>query len=318
MILNRRDFLLGAATVPVALAKIMAAGTSRYRIGITTNTRGGWEDDVFLSFREAREVGYRNVESFVHYFTDYFDKPAELQNKMDEIGVRFVTISNGGPMEMRFEDPSKHARLIEDHMRLVRFIKKFGCKHLKINMGPRRSSGTTTEDLVEMAKVLNDLGRRITDEGLKLAVHAHMWSQFENRKEIDFIMQNTSPIHVGFVLDTGQITMAGIDPVKLAQELGHRILEFHLKDTKPEHRGGAKRRIERPDVMKDPPFFELGTGGVDFPALKSHLDKIEWKGWLTVELDSSPIRGPKESARISKKYLEEKLGIPVSRVTNDE
>jgi inosose dehydratase len=116
---------------------------------------------------------------------------------------------------------------------------------------------------------------------------------------------------VFFVLDTGHITMAGIDPVELTRALGHRIVEFHLKDVMPEHRGGAKVRRERNDPMKDPIFFELGKGGVDFPGIKAHLDKIGWRGWLTVELDSSPSRPPKESARMSRKYIERTLKIKV-------
>ncbi len=304
MKLSRREFLAGAA------APLLAAGAD-YRVGITTNTRGGWEKDVFLSFREARAVGYRNVESFVNYFLSYFDKPDELRRKIDEIGVRFVTISNGGSMETHFEDPSRRAKLLDDHMRLVRFIKLFGCDHLKINTGARRPTGTTDEDLRNMAATLNELGRRISDEGMRFAVHAHMWTQFENRHEIDTIMETTNPRHVSFVLDTGHITMAGMDPVELTRRLGHRIAEFHLKDTLPEYRGGAKQRRERNDVMKDPIFFELGKGGVDFPAIKAHLDRIGWKGWLTVELDSSPYRPPRESARISREYIEKVLKIPV-------
>jgi inosose dehydratase len=105
--------------------------------------------------------------------------------------------------------------------------------------------------------------------------------------------------------------MAGIDPVELTRTLGRRIIEFHMKDTAPEHRGGAKQRRERNDPMKDPIFFELGKGGVDFPAIKASLDKIGWHGWLTVELDSSPYRPPKESARISRNYIENTLGIKV-------
>lgn len=296
------------------LAFLAAAGlraaSARYRVGITTNTRGGWEKDVFGSFREAREIGYRYVESFIHYFTDYWEKPQELQQRLDEIGVRFVTISNGGPLEMRFHDPARHETLIRDHLRLVRFIKHFGCTHLKINLGSRRPEGTTDEDLRHIVKVLAELGRRCREEeGVKLAPHAHMWSQFENRREIDFVLANTDPNDVYFVLDTGHITMAGIDPVELARTLGHRIVEFHLKDTKPETRGGAKSRLERPDMMNDPPFFPLGHGGVDFPALKAHLDRIGWNGWLTVELDSSPWRPPKESARMSFEYIERTLGI---------
>jgi sugar phosphate isomerase/epimerase len=307
---TRREFL--ASTIAAALTAPNVLAAARYRIGITTNTRGGWESDVWLSFREARTVGYRHVESFIHYFKDYYDDKADqLQKKLDEVGVRFVTISNGNPLEMHFEDPTKHEQIIAEHLRLIRFIKRLGCEHLKINMGPRRPTGTTDEDLKQMARVLGEIGKRSADEGIKFAVHAHMWSQFENRREIDYVMEHTNAKQVYFVLDTGHITMAGIDPVELTRKLGHRIVEFHLKDTKPEHRGGAKTRLERPDMMKEPPFFPLGHGGVDFPALKTQLDKINWQGWLTVELDSSPWRPPKESARISREYLEKTLGLAI-------
>ena len=106
--------------------------------------------------------------------------------------------------------------------------------------------------------------------------------------------------------------MAGIDPLELTRAYASRIIEFHLKDVRPENRGGARQRRERNDVMKDPIFFELGKGGVDFPGIKAHLDKIGWQGWLTVELDSSPYRPPKKSARISRDYIEKILHIQVA------
>ena len=122
-------------------------------------------------------------------------------------------------------------------------------------------------------------------------------------------MQNTDPKSVYFVLDTGHITMAGMNPVELARKLGHRIVEFHMKDVKPENRGGAKTRLEKMDGMHGPVFLPARQGGVDFPALKAHLDNIRWQGWLTVELDTSPWRPPKESARMSREYLEKSLKI---------
>jgi sugar phosphate isomerase/epimerase len=67
-------------------------------------------------------------------------------------------------------------------------------------------------------------------------------------------------------------------------------------------------------MMADPPFFPLGHGGVDFPAIKAHLDSIGWQGFLTVELDTSPFRPPKESARMSLNYLRGTLGLDPSKV----
>src|SRR5258707_12135207 len=112
MSITRRDFL--ASTAVAGLAK--AAPESRYRVGITTNTRGGWEKDVFLSFREAHEAGFRYVESFINYFMPFLDKPAERQKKIDEIGVKFVTLSNGAPLQMAFEDPAKRQKLHSRHL----------------------------------------------------------------------------------------------------------------------------------------------------------------------------------------------------------
>jgi inosose dehydratase len=309
MNLTRRHFLVAVAGTTVQAA---TAEDNRYKVGITTNTIGGWEKDPFVGFREARDLGYRHVESFISYFPQYYpDNQKEFKARMDEIGVDFVTISNGGaPTETHFEDPSKREKIIADHLRLVRYIKGFGCDHLKINCGPRRPEGTTASDLETMAKTLNELGRRIRDEeGIKFGVHAHMWSQFENRREIDYVMEHTDPRAVYFILDTGHITLAGMDPVELAKQLGNRVIEFHVKDTKPDTKGGAKQRIDRPDMKTEPPFFPLGKGGVDFPALKAHLDKTNWRGWLTVELDSSPFITPKESARISRDYIRNTLKI---------
>ncbi len=306
---TRREFVAGALA---ATATRALAASAQYQIGISPQVAGtAWTKDVYLACREIREVGYRHVEAFIGSFLDYYDrdKPDELQKRMDDIGVDFVTISNGSPMEAHFEDPAKHGKIIEEHLRLVRFIKRLGCKHLKINMGGRRPAGTTGEDLEHMAAVLNKLGPRITQEGLQFGVHPHMWSQFENRQEIDYLMANTDPKHVMLVLDTGHINMAGIDPVELARTLGHRVLEYHLKDTKTEWRGGAKHRVDNPDMMKDPPFFPLGHGGVDFVGLKAHLDRIGWKGWMVVQLDSSPDQAPKEAARQSAQYIQKTLGL---------
>ncbi len=215
-------------------------------------------------------------------------------------------------MVMSFEDASRRSQIIEEHMALVRFIKRFGCGHLKINTGRRRPEGTTAEDLKVMSETFNELGRRITDEGLKFGVHAHLWTQLQDRAEIQAVLEKTDPRHVCFVLDTGQVTMAGSDPVELTRTYLNRIIEFHLKDTRPEHRGGLEGPLPTPEqARQEPIFFELGTGGVDFPAILAILRKNAWQGWLTVELDESR-RGPHESARISKQYIEKVLKLKIS------
>src|SRR5437879_11596594 len=152
------------------------------------------------------------------------------------------------------DHPTTPQYLLYNHIHLLRFINQFRFDHLNHNTNGRRPEGTTPEDLKQMAITMNELGKRVTAEGLKFSVHPHMWTQLENRREIDTIAETTDRRHVNFVLDTGHITMAGIDPVELARAYSSRIIEFHLKDVMPENRGGAKQRRERNDVMKDPIF----------------------------------------------------------------
>jgi inosose dehydratase len=312
--MNRREFFLSVSAAAATLTKLFGAD-SRYRIGYTTNTRGGWEGDPFKGFAESREVGFHWVEAFATALSKYYpDDAAGLQRKIDEIGVHFVAITGGARGgDTHFEDPLRREAVIENHLGVVRFSKKFGADHQKTNLGARRPGGTTEEDLKNIAETLNILGRRIhEEEGIRFGPHAHLGSQFQTQHEIEYVMANTDPKYVGFVLDTGHITMAGMDPVALAKKLGHRIVEFHLKDTKPEDRGGTKN-VPGPhvDQMKDPYFFPLGNGGVDFPGLKAYLDSIRWKGFMVVELDTSPWRPPKESARITSNYIGKTLGIPL-------
>ena len=309
--LNRRRFLATCAGGAVAAWQLEAA--ARFRVGITTNTRGGWEKDVLLSFREASEAGYHHVETFYNYVLPWWSKPQELKQIMDGLNLKFVTVSNGGPMKTQFEDASQAAQIIDEHVKLVRWIKGFGCDHLKINTGRRRPEGTTKEDLAQMAKTMNELGKRISDEGLKFGVHAHLWTQLQTRAEIDRLMEMTDPKHVWMVLDTGHITMSGIDPVELTRAYVSRIIEYHMKDTRPADRGGHKGPTPEREGYTDKGkriFLELGNGGVDFPGILAILKKNNWDGWLTVELDSTDTT-PKESAAKSKKYLEEVLKLKV-------
>jgi hypothetical protein len=100
---TRREFVGGALLATTAARAI--AASSRYQIGISPQVAGtAWSKDIWLAFREIREVGYRYVEAFIGSFLEYYngDKPEELQKRMDDIGVHFVTISNGAPMDAHF------------------------------------------------------------------------------------------------------------------------------------------------------------------------------------------------------------------------
>jgi len=232
---------------------------------------------------------------------------------MYEIGAQFTAITGGAAGgSVAFHDPAQRQAVVDNHFNMTRFSRRFGCDHQKTNTGPRKQpGGTPLEDLKEIATTCELLGKRIREElGMKFGVHAHLGSQIQNEHETMFLMENTKPENVGFVLDTGHITMAGMDPVALAKKLGNRVIEYHFKDTKKDDKGGTKNvPLPTRDMMNDPYFYPMGEGGVDFPAIVAYLKSINWRGHLNVELDTSPWRPPKESARITANYIRNTLKI---------
>ena len=87
----------------------------QYRIGYTTNTRGGWEGDPFKGMSEGREVGFRYMEIFGASFcrpdTLYYPDDAEgLMRRIFQMGVNFVSITGGSATgNTRFEDLDSRA-----------------------------------------------------------------------------------------------------------------------------------------------------------------------------------------------------------------
>ena len=315
--ITRRDFVSAGLALPALFAtKSRAAGSADITVGITVDTRPDWNgaQNFIRSIDEASSVGYHNIETFWNYVERWEQNPQGLKDELDKRNLRLETVSNGGRMRVNFVDPRERAGTIEDHMKLIRFIQWFKCDHVKINCGSRPTDidRRRSEYCREMATAFDEIGKRTTDLGMKFGVHAHLGSAFQIREEVDRVMDLTDPKHVFFVCDTGHVTMAGMDPVELTRTYVSRIIEYHIKDTAPEHKGGFKGTLTEPYNTRPDNriFFELGKGGVDFRAIKARLDDQHWKGWWTVELDRTGTTA-KESCAVAKKYLEDVIRLKV-------
>jgi inosose dehydratase len=315
--ISRRDFVSAGLALPALLAtRSLAAGKADITVGITVDTRPDWNgaENFMRSIDEASAVGYHNIETFWNYVERWEQNPQGLKDELDKRNLRLETVSNGGRMRVNFIDPRERAGTIEDHMKLVRFIRWFECDHVKINCGsrPKDIDQRRAEYCREMAVGFNEIGKRMTDMGMKFGIHAHLGSPFQIKEEVDRVMDLTDPKHVHFVCDTGHVTMAGMDPVQLTRTYVSRIIEYHIKDTAAAHKGGFKGTLTEPYNTRPDNriFFELGKGGVDFRAIKSLLDDHAWKGWWTVELDRTGTTA-KQSCTIARKYLEDVIKLKV-------
>lgn len=123
----------------------------------------------------------------------------------------------------------------------------------------------------ETAARLDALAASIEAAGGRLLYHNHEFEFAGEERgdgdETPFERLVDATTHIGFELDVGWATAAGVDPVSLVERFGHRIPFVHLKDVRIDAeapRGGVP--------------VDLGAGDVDLDGVLTAAEEagVEW------------------------------------------
>jgi len=297
---TRRTFLagLGAATAVATLPSFAAAGrTSNIRFGYAAIT---WGNEERQAIGDISAVGFPGIQFRANAVTDF--KPAELKDLLAQHEMTFVALSSG---DVSLDQPE--AEQIARHVANAQFVKDSGGLYLQIlDQLTSYTRSVSPDECKRLGRLLTELGKRTADIGIPLGYHNHLNTLSQRPANLDLILENSDPKYVGIELDTAHLVAGGGDPAKAIEKYHDRLLFLHLKDVHdiPAASPKAKYPFE---------FLELGRGRVDFPSVFAALEKVKFHGWAVVELDRVPdkSRTPKESAIISKTYLEQKIGAVV-------
>lgn len=307
--LSRRRFVISlgslaaASVVPERLAGAFELrrrpAPSRIRFGYAAITWGG--NDV-QAINDVGEVGFRGIQLRSPILKDFGDKPKALAELLRQHNLKFVALSGGGPRN----DAYVAAEEIATQVKHATFMRAAGGLYLQMTDSARpKERKPEPKDFKALGHLLTEIGKRTSDLGIPMAYHNHMRSLGEGPDEVDALMDSSDPRYVKLLLDVAHYAQGGGDPAKAIRKHRDRILFLHIKDVEA---------IEPTSESANPyRFVELGRGRVDLPAVFSALKTVKFRGWAIVELDSVPdkARSPKESAIISRKFIEDKLGMRI-------
>jgi inosose dehydratase len=300
---SRREFFaaLGAAAATVNLPRCLSASQGKHpgiRFGYTAMTWGKAERQAI---DDISAVGFEGVQFRNDALKEF--QPAELRDLLQQHKLTFVALSSGDVSI----DPAVERDQIAEHTAHAKFVHDAGGLYLQIldQLKPYPRN-VTPEECKRLGRILTELGKRTADLGVPLGYHNHLNTLSEKPGNLDIVLESSDPKYVKLELDTAHSVAGGGNPVAEIGKYHHRLLYLHLKDVIdiPTGTEGAKYPFK---------FVELGRGKVDLPGVFSALDKIKYRGWAVVELDRVPDRArtPKESALISKRYLEQAIGATV-------
>jgi inosose dehydratase len=293
---TRRDFVrqvgAGAAAALVPLPNVIGlpaerAGTIRF--GYAAITWGGNDEEAI---EEIGALGFPGIQLRSGILSRFGDRPSALRDLLARHKLTFVALSSGNVSI----DPATEARTIDEHVAHAKFLRDAGGLYLQLIDERPKGREVAAGDHERLGHLLTEIGKRTSTLGIPIAYHPHLGSIGEKPADIDRVLSASDPRYVHLLLDVAHYQAGGGDPVAAIGKYADRLLLLHIKD------------------LREKQFVELGRGTVDLRGVFAALRDVRFSGWAVVELDSVPDKKgtPRESAKISKRYLETQIGAKVS------
>ena len=259
-----------------------------------------WGGNDRQAIEDIAALGFHGIQLRANVLKE-FGSAAELRDLLEKHRLKMIALSSGG---VRI-DPALETEEIAKHTANAKFVHNVGGLYLQVTDERPKDRAIAAADYKRLGRLISEIGKRTADLGISLGYHNHMGSLGERPEEVDQILQAADARYAKLELDVAHYFQGGGDPAKAIEKYSDRLLFLHIKDVEPLSDAADAKRPYR--------FVELGRGKVDLPAVFDALHKVNFRGWAIVELDVVPdkTRTPKEAGAISKKYLEEKLGVTV-------
>ena len=260
---------------------------------------------------DCAAAGYRGIELGPIGFMP--EDPAELGEGLAEHGLTLI----GGVVFRPFHDAAKWDEVWDASLRTCRSLVAHGARHLVLidSISPRRAptAGRASEaeqmetgEWTAFADRFRKVAQLGVDHGLTVGIHAHAAGFIDFEPELERLLDEVDESLLKICFDTGHHSYAGHDPVAFMKRHVGRISYMHFKDIDPVVKARAVAdRTGFYDACAEGIFCNLGTGDVDFPAVRQVLLEAGFQGWCTVEQDCDPAgpTSPVDDARANRAYL---------------
>jgi inosose dehydratase len=268
------------------------------------------KDQMESAFKVISVSGFEAIEITDsalggHIIPAYFGTARNFLAFLNSCGVGCVCSYFTGLDHASPTNSDDHGRMVESAGRTAAVLAELGGSCLVVRpLGPYWREAPITDDKIKtIGECWSQVGAAARSAGVKTAMHVDFLCGVRKQEDIEKLLMWTDPETVGLALDTADLAIAGIDPVKFYEKHHSRINHLHFKDAlvtdaleeyketnaemdywpAPLILAGTKREMDRW-------YYEMGSPGglVDFPALLNSVKEHGYQGWIVVESDQSP------------------------------
>lgn len=154
---------------------------------------------------------------------------------------------------------------------------------------PDRSPRLSPDDWKMFMGHVRAVCERANSWGVRPVIHPHAGGYIEFSDEIIAMLDAIPYETAGLCLDTGHLYYSGMDPVTWLKEYKDRLDYVHFKDVNDKvYHEVLNERIRFFDGCGKGSMCPIGTGSLDYPAIKQALEDIGYAGYITIEQERDP------------------------------
>jgi len=234
------------------------------RLAAASLSFDGFGDNNFVkTFELAPQIGYKYIEFNCWYPSTLTPaKMCDLNERMSKTGLKAAAIHVGSFGGANRDDLAKD---VCHKIRAMQCAKELGCRRISAS-GYDRGGAGGIEGIIESLKELAPIAEEMD---VLICLENHAKNNLENIDDYRRIMDAIPSQHVGINIDTGHFDAAGVDMMRLIDEMGDRVNHIHVKENK---------------FFGKKEFTRFGEGITDNYAVIEAMIERGYEGFLTVEL----------------------------------
>lgn len=255
-------------------------------------------DGTVQAITDVAECGYDGLEFPSDVVQKFEDRLHVFEEILDTASLRL----SGLLQRINLLDKDKADEQVEKAANSARFAGSTGRGNLIICQSEPVNAPLTDDDWLTVAAIVEEIGIRCQDFDINLCFMPKAHHLGDSDKALKRLMTITDPDVVGLALDTAELTLAGMDPVKTIKAHQARLGSIRFRDV-----SASKRRAE---ITSSKPGTapQFGRGAVNFEDVAKALLDIKYDGWVTVDVsgESAP---PKEAALAGYRFVLRRTGF---------
>lgn len=256
---------------------------------------------------EAHEAGYRAIE-----LGPYGYLPIDVKVVSEELNKNHLAIV-AGTIFHDLVDPANQESVLKAVDDICKLITDDAMPKLERMEGQKFPTPYMTvmdwgHDERDYAAGHSDTAPRMNDEewaqfmghvravcerankwGVRPVIHPHAGGYIEFSDEIEKLVRDIPYEIAGLCLDTGHLYYSGMDPVTYLKKYADRIDYVHFKDVNETvYQQVLGEHIRFFDGCGKGAMCPIGTGSLDYPAIRETLQEIGYNGYITIEQERDP------------------------------